>query len=152
MLKRTFFLGVAAATLSLSSCESGGGEYAELCDCIQIQLDMMDDYEKAGYDQEKLEAIEEKYKADAEKCEAVGEEFQNSMEGLSEEEAEAKEKEIADACPAFKKLQEQIEEQMRAFEESMQSFDDMDDLDMDDMLFDEDMDDMEMDFEEEIAK
>ncbi|MCC5922240.1 MAG: hypothetical protein JJT77_00525 [Crocinitomicaceae bacterium] len=148
MLKRTFFLGVAVATLGLTSCKSGSGEYADLCDCIQIQLDMMDDYEAAGYDQEKLEAIEDKYKADAEKCEAIGREFQKSMEGLSEEEAEAKEKDIADACPAFKKLQDKIEEQMRAFEESMQSFD-FDDMDMDDMMFDEDM---ELEFEEESAQ
>lgn len=142
MLKRTIFLGVAAATLSLTSCKSGG-EYAELCDCIQVQLDMMDDYEAAGYDQDKLEAIEEKYKSDAERCEAVGKDFQKSMEGLSEEEAQEKEKAIADECPAFKKLQDKIEEQMKAFEESMQS---LDFDDMDDMMLEEDM---EFDFDEE---
>ena len=72
---------------------SGEKKLSEICECAELQLNMMKDM-KDGID---MEALEKKYESKSKKCEEMG-------KGKSDEELEKMKKEL-DACPAAKELE-----------------------------------------------
>ena len=104
---------VIIATFSVALLASCGG--ADMCSCTQTQLDMMKEMKDAKGDEAKLKDIEESYKADKEACDKMGDEMMKEMEGMSDEEQEAKGKEIKEemeSCDAYKEMEKMMEEEM----------------------------------------
>lgn len=95
MKKVLLSLGVVAA-LAMTSC---GG--VDACSCMETSMNMLEEIGEAGGDADKMKEIEEKYKSDIEACEKF-------MEGLSDEEKEAQEKDLEENCEAYKKMQEEM--------------------------------------------
>lgn len=96
MKKVLLSLGVVAA-LAMTSC---GG--VDACSCMEMGMNFQKELKEAGGDEEKMKAIDEKYKGDMEACEELG----KANEKLSEEEKEAMIKDLEENCPAFKEMME----------------------------------------------
>ena len=103
-MKKLFVSAVVISVMFFTSC--GGAPSA--CNCIDMSLSMMKEAGGNLGDEAKMKEIEEKYKSDIEACEKMGEKMEKEAEGLSDEEKEAKvkemEKEMED-CPAMKEMQ-----------------------------------------------
>jgi len=105
---RNLIATLFVATL-LSSC--GGGK-SEICNCADIALKMITEAKEANGDQEKMKAIQEKYKGDIEKCDKLG-------EGKSEEEKKKMQEEMK-ACPSAQEAEKLMKEMQAEAEKRMQ--------------------------------
>jgi len=75
-----------------------------MCECAEAEQEMKKQKEAAGDDEAKLEAIEKEFKSQEEACEKLGKEMQEEMKDLSQEEAMAKFKEMAEGCEALEDI------------------------------------------------
>jgi hypothetical protein len=98
------------ATFSVALLASCGG--SEMCDCAETQLEIYKAVKDAKGDEGKMKEIEETYKDDMEACAKVAEEYAKELEGMSEEEQEAKEKEEMENCDAMQEMEKMMKEDM----------------------------------------
>jgi hypothetical protein len=77
----------------------------EMCGCAEMNLEMYKKMKETGDDVAKLKEIEETYKDDMEACQRVGKDYARTIEGMSEEEQEAREKEEIENCDAMQEIQ-----------------------------------------------
>ncbi len=138
MLKKSLFIGAAAIALALTSC---GEKKSAICECLDLTVQMMEESKDLDFNDPKVQEIREKYKADEERCEKVMEEFQAQFDGLSDEEMQAKQVEEFEKCPSYARIQEIMDEQMKAFEEAMGN------MELEDMDMDFDMEEMDADID-----
>lgn len=123
MLKQTIIFTLAVAALFMTSCSGGGSESNnELCDCMEVELKIYEETKGLDFNDPKYEEVEEKYASKIAECEELNNKFRDEFSDLSEEQAEKKEKELLGDCDAFAKLKKIMEEEMKAFEESMKDF------------------------------
>lgn len=94
---------VAVATIAMTSC--GGNE---MCECFEMGMEMTEKMKEAGGDADKMTAIQEEYKAQSDACDKAGDALDKSMKDMTDEDKEAKEKEMMDSCPAMKKAMEEM--------------------------------------------
>lgn len=98
-MKKVLLTLTVAAGLAMTSC---GG--SDMCSCFETQLEMSKELKAAGDDQEKKDAVKEKYKADEEACKELGKTMQEEMKDMSKEDQEKKFKEMQEDCPAMKEV------------------------------------------------
>ncbi|MFN5149413.1 MAG: hypothetical protein ACK46O_11085 [Flavobacteriia bacterium] len=96
-MKKLILSSALLTALALVSCGK-----SEVCNCADTGLAMLKEAKEAGTDMQKLQAIQEKYKADMEECEKLD-------EGKSEEEKKAMEAELKE-CDAFKEMEKMTNE------------------------------------------
>lgn len=144
MLKKSFFVSLVGLSLFLSSCGENIEEVSEpttLCDCIELQLEIMEDTKGINFDDAAMKEIEEKYAEEFEICDQIGKEMEAEFEGLTPQEAEKVQQDMINDCPAYKKLEKIVEEEMQQMQQSMGDIDpndfNLDDLDLDDLDSDE---------------
>lgn len=86
-MKKSIILAATILAISFTSCGSseekkeGEDKAPTVCECMETMEEMMQEAEGAGGDEEKMKAIEEKYKSKADACKKLA-------EGLSPEETE----------------------------------------------------------------
>ena len=100
MLKTKIVMLFGALALILSSC---GG--TDICDCLNLSFDMME--ESMGLEMDDMDgrkAIEEKYKADQEACEPIVEDYEQKMEGKTDEEKMQAQEDLFEKCGLSDKL------------------------------------------------
>lgn len=139
MFRKSFYLGGISLALLVSSCqeqEEVNEDPTNMCDCFEIQLQMIGDMDGMDMNDPKVEEIEKGYEEAFELCQVIGEEFEKNVEGLSMEEMEQVRTDLLDDCPAFAEVEAYMEEQMRMMQESMQDMN-PEDLDLEDLDLDE---------------
>lgn len=100
MLKKKVVVLFGALALVLTSC---GG--TDVCDCLNMSFDMMDEaMELEMDDEEGRAALEEKYSADQEACESIVKEYEKKMEGMSSEEKKQEQEALFEKCGLSDKL------------------------------------------------
>jgi hypothetical protein len=129
MFRKSLIIGAVALTFGITSC---GGSQSEICDCLDVSVQMMEESEGLAFDDPKMAEIQEKYEADNERCQKVMEKFDAEFEGLSEEEIEKKQKEEFESCPSYAKLKEMMDAQMEAMKEAMGDMD-FEDMELEEM-------------------
>ena len=80
----------------MTSC--GGG--SEICNCSDMMLSMTKELKEVKGDEEKMKAIETKYKEKQDKCSKLG-------EGKSDDE-QKKMREDLEKCPSYKELEKMM--------------------------------------------
>ena len=98
-MKKVLLSLAVVAALGMTSC---GG--TDACSCMEMGMNFQKELKEAGGDEEKMKAIEEKYKGDMDACEELG----KTNEKLSEEEQEAMKKDLEENCPAYKEMMKEI--------------------------------------------
>lgn len=98
-MKKLILSSALLTALALVSCGKN-----EVCNCADTGLAMLKEAKEAGNDMQKLQSIQDKYKADMEKCEKLD-------EGKSEEEKKAMEAELKE-CESFKEMEKMTKEMM----------------------------------------
>jgi hypothetical protein len=121
MIKKMFFIGMAAVAMAVTSC--GDGLPKDMCDCIEVQVEFMKETADLDFDDPKIKEIETKYEAQTTKCEELSKEYETKFEGMSQEEVEKEQKAILDGCPAYEEMEKLMDAQMKKFQESMQNMD-----------------------------
>lgn len=150
MIKKMFFIGMAAVAMAVTSC--GDGMPKDMCDCIEVQVEFMKETAELDFDDPKIKEIETKYEAQTTKCEELSKEYETKFEGMTPEEVEKEQKEILDNCPAYKEMEKLMDAQMQKFQESMQNMDMEMDTEMDIEMNPDSETEMEEETEEEAAQ
>ena len=119
-----FKIGVLSL-LFFVSCEEQNELPQSLCDCFDVQMDMMDELEGKELNDEQLAEIEKKYEAEFNACDQLAKDFDDKMKDLSKEEQVEAQKEIMDNCDAYQEyakqddqlIQQEMENQEDPFED-----------------------------------
>lgn len=119
MTRKFLFAGAAILALGLNSCNTE--KETTLCDCIELQAQILEESKDLDFGDPKMKEIEEQYAEQMEACEIIGENLQKEFDELSNEEAMKKQEEMFQDCPAFEKVQALMNEQMKKYEEQMQN-------------------------------
>ncbi|MEX1190818.1 MAG: hypothetical protein WED10_09260 [Brumimicrobium sp.] len=111
MLRKSIVIGAATLALGLTSC--GGGMPSTMCECMEIQVEMMEKTMDLEMDDtEGREKVQEEYKKENEACEKLGKAFQDKNKDLSSEEKQAAQEKELDGCDAMEKMEKLYEKQM----------------------------------------
>lgn len=104
-------IGAAALALGLTSC--GGGMPSNMCECMEVQVEIMEkSMDLAIDDAEGRQKVQDQFKAEQEACEKLGKAFDDKNKDLSREDRKAAQEKELEGCDAMDRMEELYQEQM----------------------------------------
>ena len=100
-----------------------------LCDCIELQVDILNELGDDAFDEQVMLSIEQQYNKEFTACNAIQNEYQKENMGLNPQEAQQKQAEILSDCEAmeeFEKIQAELMQKMQELEGEGPNMDDID--------------------------
>jgi hypothetical protein len=111
MFKTSIVIGAAALALGLTSC--GGGLPSNMCECMEVQVEIMEKSMDLPIDDaEGRQKVQDQYKKEQEACEKMGKVFDDKNKDLNREDRIAAQEKEMEGCDAMDRLEELYEEQM----------------------------------------
>lgn len=114
-----FLVGIVGVVL-LFACNQKNDLPQSLCDCFDVQMEMMGELEGREMDEEWLDEIEQKYEAEFNACDILAKEFEEDIKDLPQEEQVEAQQELMNDCEAYQEYAKQnevmIQQQMQGQE------------------------------------
>lgn len=95
--------------LLLFACNQKNDLPQSLCDCFDVQMDMMDEVEGKELNDEQLAEIEKKYESKFNSCDKLAKDFDDKMKGLTKEEQIEAQDSLKANCEAYQEYIDQNE-------------------------------------------